>query len=391
MKKINWDNFDSDKEIIEYLKTLPRYKNTALKSLYRRFVFFLTLIICRIFNLNKPIFIVLVTNNGCNLKCTYCYGNYGERKLKDYSTKELLKIIDELRSLGTKLLTLHGGESLLRNDIGEIINYAKLNKFYISLNTNGYLVPDRINEIKNLDTVCLSLDGREENNDKSRGQGCFNKVIEAMDVLQQNNLPVIISATLTKNTMNDIEYLAEFAKNKKIRLQYSILYNTQNLSQTNSDLIMSSNDIQKAINKILDLKRKNYPIYYSDNVLESAINWAASGNEKYYIENKKTSFKKEKLIPCYHGKLKYQIDADGRVISCWAHDNKDAPNVKELGVEKAVKECCSKDKCNYCLFLANNEHNALMHLSPRNILNIARIQFIDSLKIKSDKRNKNFE
>ena len=167
MRKINWDNFNNDSEIMEYLKSLPRYKNSFTKSILYRALFFLDLIFCRLFNINKPLFIVLVTNNGCNLNCSYCYGNYGERKQKDYSTKELLKIIDELKQQGTKLLTVHGGESLLRKDIGEILNYAKNKGFYISLNTNGYYVKSRINDIKFLDNICLSLDGTKENNDKN--------------------------------------------------------------------------------------------------------------------------------------------------------------------------------------------------------------------------------
>ncbi|MDP2923278.1 MAG: radical SAM protein, partial [Candidatus Omnitrophota bacterium] len=168
MKKINWDNFKNDDEALEYLISLPRYKNNTIKSALSRALFFLSILYCRIFRVDKPVFIVLVTNEQCNLKCTYCYGNYGQRdKYENYSTRYLLKIIDELKELGTRLLTLHGGESLLRRDIGEVINYAKLRGFYISLNTNGYLIPNKIKELICIDNIILSLDGREENNDKN--------------------------------------------------------------------------------------------------------------------------------------------------------------------------------------------------------------------------------
>ncbi|MDO9028532.1 MAG: radical SAM protein, partial [Candidatus Roizmanbacteria bacterium] len=187
---MDWNKFENDESILEYLSKLPRYKNTSLKSMISRARFLLSLMYCRFFNVDKPLFTVLVTNNTCNFKCDYCYGNYGNRKgIPDFSTKQLLKIIDELKGMGTRILTLHGGESLLRKDFGEILNYAKLKGFYVGFNSNGALVPKRVNELKSLDLLCISMDGREENNDKHRGKGSFNKALTALDVARENNIP----------------------------------------------------------------------------------------------------------------------------------------------------------------------------------------------------------
>lgn len=384
MKKINWHNFKSDDEIINYLKSLPRYKNTAVKSAFSRANFFLKLLYCRLFKIDKPLFIVLVTNNKCNLRCRYCYGNYGERTgYNDYSTRELLKIIDELKGLGTQLLTLHGGESLLRKDMGEIINYAKHKGFYISFNTNGYMVPHRMHELKCVDTMVISLDGLEESNDKNRGAGCFKKVMEAIDLVMKTNIPLVISATLTRDNMHDMEVLAELARNKKFMIQYSILYNHELMKDKCADIVMSDKEIRETVWKIRDLKKRGYPIYYSENVLKLSINWPFSYNKRYLTQEDEKCLSNLRLAPCYHGRLKYQIDADGRVVTCWAHDIADAPNVKEMGVPGAIKKCHDDNRCRYCTFLANNEHNALMHLSPRNIWDILCIHFADVLKIRS--------
>lgn len=385
MKKIDWDKFVSDDKALEYLKGLPRYKNTAIKSAFSRVVFFLKLLYCRTLRIDKPLFIVLVTNNACNLNCRYCYGGYGSRDDRnDYSTKELLKIIDKLKTSGTQILTVHGGESLLRNDIGEVINYAKLRGFYISLNTNGYLVPLKIKELKCLDAIVVSLDGSEENNDKNRGKGSYRRALEAIDVIAKNSIPLVISATLTKNSFGDIEALGILAKQKKSMIQYSILYNEKDLKGAFDDIIIDREEIRKTVQKIWDAKKKGCPVYYSDNVLRAAISWSILHDDKeYFMVEGRGSSKRDDLIPCYHGKLKYQIDADGRVITCWAHNNPDAPNIKEMGVSVAIKKCHDDNKCKYCTFLANNEHNALMHLGLGNILNILYIHLVQILKIKS--------
>jgi len=377
---VNWDKFEDDKSVLEYLSELPRYYNKPLKSLYRRGLFFLSLIYCRTFNINKPLFIVLVTNNLCDFKCTYCYGDYGNRKgIQDFTTKELLKIIDELKAMGTRILTLHGGESLLRKDFGEILNYAKLKGFYVSLNSNGTLVPKRIDELKCLDNLCISLDGREESNDKNRGKGSFKKALTALETAKENNIPIVVSATLTKDNVKDMDYLAKLGKEKGFRIQYSILYNDSKLS---NDLIMSNNEMREITRKIYDLKKQGYPIYYADNVLKSALQWPDSCDTRFFTKKDSDFTKNLKLVPCYHGQLKYQIDADGRVVVCWAHNYQNAPNIRTLGLKKAFKQCNANKDCEYCCFLANNEHNSVMHMSPKNIMGMMVLHIIDALKIK---------
>jgi len=137
------------------------------------------------------------------------------------------------------------------------------------------------------------------------------------------------------------------------------------------------------VRKILDVKKKGLPVFYSDNVLKVAINWPNMYNNKgYFIQEAHKSYKKNRLIPCYHGKLKYYLDADGRIVTCWAHNIKDAPNIRNLGVAAAIKKCHDNNSCKYCAFLSNNEQNALMHLSIRNIWNILYIHLSDIFKIK---------
>ena len=67
----------------------------------------------------------LNVTNRCNLACSYCYGDYPKREARDFTTKELLDLIEEFRSMGTRAIYISGGEPLLRNDIEEIIGAIK--------------------------------------------------------------------------------------------------------------------------------------------------------------------------------------------------------------------------------------------------------------------------
>jgi hypothetical protein len=162
-------------------------------------------------------------------------------------------------------------------------------------------------------------------------------------------------------------------------VQYSILYNSDDPRV--QPMIMSESETRATAHEILALKRRGFPIYYSDNVLLTTIHWPAAHDKKFTKTDKEFS-DQFRLVPCYHGKLKYQIDADGRVVECWATDYAHAPNIKDLGIAEAMRRVNRDKTCYHCTLMANNEHNAFMHMSPRNLWNILRIQVADSLKLR---------
>jgi len=370
---------------IEFLKSIPPYKNSAFRSLCKRANFFLHIIWARVWRLTTPLWVILVTNNGCNLSCSYCYGCYGDSRkgIKDFTTEELIRIIDELWSIGTRNLTVHGGESLLRKDIGLLLNYMKHKGFYVSMNTNGYLVPAMIEQLKVIDCICVSLDGREENNDKHRGKGCFKKAVEAMKVIVDNQVPLVVHATLTRDNMHDMEYLADLTRKMKGRLQFSILYNADRFEK--SEAVMNDSEMRRVLAEILRIKAKGYPIYYSYRTLRAGLDWPYSYDKKFYVsagEKLPASYKTR--IRCRHGVLKYYLDADGKVYTCWRHSRADAPNIHQVGVRKAIDECRGRNNCHYCPFLSNNEHNALFGLIPDSTLEMVKLQIQDSTKINKE-------
>jgi radical SAM protein with 4Fe4S-binding SPASM domain len=65
--------------------------------------------------------IKLEVNNACNLSCRMCYAEKGEDLLPMADIKRLL---DDISDVGTRLEIL-GGEPLLRDDLAEVIRYAK--------------------------------------------------------------------------------------------------------------------------------------------------------------------------------------------------------------------------------------------------------------------------
>ena len=314
----------------------------------------------------KPRIVVLVVNNACNFKCKYCFGAYHERKAsEDFTTKELKGIIDDLHRNGTVYATVHGGETLLREDIGEIVRYMKSKGWCINLITNGTLLPKKIEEIKMVDGLCISLDGREENNDLNRGKGAYAKAIRAIKLVKEYDIPLRVQSTLTKYTKGDIRYMAELAKEYIFNLEFSILFPS---TPEMEELSLTNDEIRSAITEIIKVKKEGFPIFITDETLDLALNWPVSF--KTPTLTLKDLPPGVKPIPCGYSRHKFTIDANGRTFPCFPlMDTFDALNIKEVGVKKAFEHVVKNTKCVLCPFLTQNDWNFMMALRPKVLFN----------------------
>ena len=93
---------------------------------------------------------VVVRMQGCNLNCTYCdkkWANVAVGKFYLTSTEEILEL---LRSMEIKNVTITGGEPLLQEEIGELLEaMAKEENLRVEIETNGSVPLQPFAEIPN--------------------------------------------------------------------------------------------------------------------------------------------------------------------------------------------------------------------------------------------------
>lgn len=138
---------------------------------------------------NIPWVMLLDPTSACNLRCTGCWAaEYGHKLNLSY---ELLdSIITQGKELGVYFYMYTGGEPLVRKK--DLIRLCeKHNDCAFHAFTNGTLVDDdfckEMVRVGNL-SLSLSLEGFEEVNDGRRGNGIFQKVLKAMDLLKKYGL-----------------------------------------------------------------------------------------------------------------------------------------------------------------------------------------------------------
>ncbi len=150
----------------------------------------------------------------CNLQCPYCYVG-SERNKQELTTEEWKKVVDQIPFYS--IVTLVGGEPLIRKDFIEILEYTSKkvwNKVHVV--SNGILMNDEIIKafIKyKLLLLSVSLDGYGENHDKNRGKkGIFDKITSNLDNLksQKPKQMVDIKTIVLENNLDDLVKLYKY-------------------------------------------------------------------------------------------------------------------------------------------------------------------------------------
>lgn len=325
---------------------------------------------------DEPTIAFLIVNNGCNLKCTYCFGDYPARDIPDFTTDECLKIVDELYDMGTRMVIVHGGETLMRDDIGVIVDHIKAKGMVCAMVANGYFLPQKVDQIRNVDSLCISLDGRAEGNDVNRGKGTHDRIVSAIRYAKEEGFRLRVNATITSYTVNDIDYICELAREIGFMAEFCLLY--KELSPRNNHLNLDDEQARRALEQILAYKKKGYPVFLSKSTLEYAIRWPTTYKTIRFSEGEIPEDFKPFAKECNWGRSIIIIDADGLMIPCFPQNESfKALNVKDVGVRKAYEHMVATNTCKTCYHLTINEYNRLIDLSPPVVYNLVKVNLRD--------------
>jgi radical SAM protein with 4Fe4S-binding SPASM domain len=155
----------------------------------------------------------------CNLKCGHCYINAADKKLaNELTTEEGKKLIDQIYEVSRPLLVLSGGEPLLRSDVFELIKYGSNKGLKMGLGSNGSLIDDKVaRKLKEagIATVSISLDSHiPAQHDDFRGvAGSWDKAVQAIKALRNNNVLVQVNTTLTHDNYDQIDDIMTLSEN----------------------------------------------------------------------------------------------------------------------------------------------------------------------------------
>ena len=154
--------------------------------------------------------VLLEVTERCNLHCRFCFAHGGEGACEPGLDELKAAVLDILRQCGSPLLQLSGGEPTLRDDLPELVRFAKeAGCRYVQLNTNGIRLarePDYAKRLADagLDIVFLQFDGtRDGIYETLRGAPLLALKKEAIRVCGENRVGVTLVPTVVPGVNDD--------------------------------------------------------------------------------------------------------------------------------------------------------------------------------------------
>lgn len=315
----------------------------------------------RVTGARVPLNVMLAVTNRCNATCAYCAIYEGPEHTPH--TQRLLTLIDQLADAGTRRLGLWGGEPLLRDDVGQLIDAAKRRGIYVTLDTNGYLLKRRLDAVKRADHVIFSFDGVQPAHDANREPGAWHKVSRAMNLAAREGIPFWTLTVISKHNVDSLDAVLRNAERYGVQAMFQVLHHTEALDGGRGDALQPGNDqVRGALRWLRAQKAAGRPVANTVPALQHLEQWP----------DYRTPTSAHALGPtCLAAKVFCNIDADGRLQPCSLIPGAAPPNVFDHGFQ-AAWDALERPDCRSCSATAFTEYSLAYGLNPRVALEWAR-------------------
>ncbi len=150
----------------------------------------------------------------CNLRCRHCY--VGDGFHQDLPYEKIPKMLKEFEEIQGLRLLISGGEPLLHPHFWEMNEILRDYAFRSILLSNGILINRGVAQRLRVHEVQVSLDGIKEGHESIRGEGTFEKALQAIENLQEVNIRVSIATMIHRKNLKEFDRLGSLIQSKNI-------------------------------------------------------------------------------------------------------------------------------------------------------------------------------
>jgi len=272
----------------------PQFR--ALKGLIRK----------ELFKKPTPVAMTFAVTYRCQLRCIHCSAaRHFRTDVKELSTEEAKRLIDESEDLGVTVIAFTGGEPLLREDIFELIKYVDSKKAVPIMFTNALLLNDETAKKladAGLYSIFVSIDSPiPEEHDSFRGMpGLFYKAVEGIKLMKENGVFVGISSYASKTATEKGMYKELYKLSKDLGVHNLILF----------DAVPTGNLLHDT-GEMLEPQQRIEIMKYSEDIFNSStIPPLSSQSWQNSVEGYLSG------IGCLAANIQYYVSAYGEVTPC---------------------------------------------------------------------------
>ena len=353
---------------------LKRFKQTY----YNGGKVFAKSLLSRVTGKRIPIFSTIYITDVCNQRCAHCGIHTVNTPTAEFSTGELIGVIDELCDMGAEWFRLLGGEPLLRRDLPEIVDHVSLRRGKIAeIVTNGLGLEDHLERLRNLQFIGIIMEGDRENHERVRGPGSFDPAVEAVEVAVAAGKFVRIHMVLNRYNMqpDNIDFMVDFCGRHKVKFDFCRpMINPYHEQEIPDYYLVSDAEAMAFYRTILHRKRtEDIPISNSTRSIERLLQWPFS-HDKY------TLFKREladlaapfEVPECTSGITAFELSSDGKLRLCVNRYDGEIDIREAGGIREAWKQMADKD-CYQCAHLSCIELALMLNVDPVSVVNAVKL------------------
>jgi len=262
-----------------------------------------------------PVHVVWEITLACDLKCQHCGSRAGHVRARELSTDECLDLVRQLAGLGTREITLIGGEAYLRKDWLKIIDEISSNGILCTMQSGALnLTDERLRQAAGagLAAIGVSVDGLRDLHDRLRGvKGSFDAAFRALQSGRKYGLTTSVNTQVTSLVMPDLRQLQELfinagASNWQIQLTVAM-----GRAADHPELLLQPYELLELMPLLAELYKKGLD---HDFIMQPGNNigyfgpyeslWRGTGDESVHWAG------------CNAGQNTVGIEADGTIKGC---------------------------------------------------------------------------
>jgi len=293
----------------------------------------------------------------CNYRCRGC-SVWTQQDSEELSADEVKKGLDVLSDLGVLEIVFSGGDPLLRDDIGEILDYAS-ERFITTVYDNGSMAAKKVDALRNVDFVAISLDTlNEQKNDYLKGvPGAWKNAMNSIEVLKENGIHVGVSPTISEFNVGEIvDFTRHFVAQSTPVWFCLYWYDPQfeggmfSIGKQNDEYdIKDKQALAKVFDELLELREQNSNVYITKKTLQALRQLALTGEHAW---------------TCRALDGFVIVDHLGRVAGCHSREPVssvfDLPKVwKSAELNRLRREYRQCDRCAYLCYVFYSVHAGL--------------------------------
>lgn len=296
----------------------------------------------------------------CDALCAACGMPNSSRP--ELTTAEWVGVIDEAARLGCVRVCFTGGEPMLRDDLGDLIDRCAALGVFTTVETNGARLAHRARFLPAIGQVIVPIEGSEAVHDALREPGSYAAAIEGLRAARAAGVAVSTVTTLCTRNQDPAELDAVLSTAERLggTALFQLMYTETPLASKGARrLALSGEPLRRSLQWILNAQRDGRPVGVSSKTLQYLLTWPDAAGI--------TAAAPHEDVHCSAGNLHCVVDADGSLRPCIMRPAPDAPSVRDGGFAAAFAALV-ESPCRACAVAPLVEYNYVLNLDRQAVV-----------------------